>query len=336
MDWIKSFGIDFPDGEFDVLAIGETVVDLISHETTDDLFYAKRFDKFQGGSPANIAMNVAKLAGEAAVVSVVGKDGFGRYIRESMQEIGVNTEYLFVDESRATTVNIISRSAATADSIHIRSADSQLSEATITEEMVQRAKIVHASAFALSNEPARSAVIKALKMAKTANKLVSFDPNYNPIDWPAETAVLDVLANVLAYCHVIKPSLDDAERLFGKGLKPQEYIARYHALGPKIVIFTMGNQGAILSDGINRLFVKAKQIQVVDATGAGDALWAGFIVSLLDRKSLLESVLFGMEIVELGLATVGPIQGEISREAIYKHVEHELIKVTGNEKQYFL
>ncbi len=324
MNWKTLFGIDYPNGEFDVLTIGEAVVDLISLEETEDLFFARQFERFQGGSPTNIAMNISKLAGKAAIVSFIGNDGFGRFLRESLREGGVDDRFLFVDNEKPTSVNIISRTPNTADSIHLRFADYQLSPDMITEEVINSAKVIHASAFALSVEPARSAIEKAFSLAGQANKLISFDPNYNPIDWQGQTNVKEVIFRAFKNVHITKPSLDDARRLFGNGLSPAEYIQQYHQLGPRIVIFTMGEKGIILSDNGKQTLIPARQIKVVDATGAGDAFWAGFLISLLDNRSLLESVLFGREIVELGLSTVGPVQEHFNRKNIYQNVKEEL------------
>lgn len=329
MNWEALFGLNMPTGYFDVLTIGETVVDLISVEETDDLYHARSFERFQGGSPANIALNIAKLQGKAALVSIVGKDGFGRFIRETLYQSGVDVRYLFEDDHNPTTVNIISRTPGTADSIHLRFADYQLSSEHINREMIANTRIVHASTFALSCEPSRTAIEKAFILARELGKLVSLDPNYNQIDWKSDINARDLLTHFFKYVHITKPSLDDAARLFGAGLTPTEYIRLYHSLGPCVVILTMGNKGTILSVNGEQTAIPAREVKVVDATGAGDAFWAGFLAALLDQKSLLECVLFGREIVEMGLSIVGPIQMQLNRELIYYTVEREMEKLSN-------
>jgi sugar/nucleoside kinase (ribokinase family) len=118
---------------------------------------------------------------------------------------------------------------------------------------------------------------------------------------------------------IIKASLDDAHRFFGPGYEPTAYIEMLHELGPQTVVFTMGSkEGALLSqDGrlVGRLPVRP--IKVVDATGAGDAFWAGFLVAMLDGHSLEYCLLFAREIVEMKLTTVDPLPAIIDRDEIY-------------------
>ena len=76
----------------DVLTIGEMVVDLISDEKTDTLSNASTFRRYLGGSPANIAVYVAKLGGRSAVITKLGSDYFGEYVEDQLQHHGVGTE----------------------------------------------------------------------------------------------------------------------------------------------------------------------------------------------------------------------------------------------------
>ena len=81
--------INIPEGDFDVLTIGETLVDFISIEETDWLRNAYTFRKYQGGSPANIAVYVAKLGGQAAVISKLGIGAMGQFLKAELGRAGV-------------------------------------------------------------------------------------------------------------------------------------------------------------------------------------------------------------------------------------------------------
>jgi fructokinase len=129
------------------------------------------------------------------------------------------------------------------------------------------------------------------------------------------------LPELLGYATITKPSLDDASRLFGRNREPEEYIERYHEMGPEIVVFTMGKDGVLLSDGSTKTHIPARPIEVVDATGAGDSFWAGFLVALLDGNSLERCALFAREIVERKLSTVGPLPDTMDREEVYARIE---------------
>jgi fructokinase len=218
----------------------------------------------------------------------------------------------------------VSRTAHTADFEAFRSGDYQLEPKEIEDEALERAKVIHSSTWPLSREPSRSAVERAFQAAQEMGKIISLDPNYSPAIWPDYREASEVIPRMLSYATITKPSLDDASRLLGRGKRPEEYIEHYHEMGPRVVVFTMGSEGMILSDEGRRTHVPAHKIEVVDATGAGDSFWAGFLVAMLDGQPLEKCVLFAREIVERKLQTVGPLPDGIDREAIY-----EKIGVTG-------
>jgi fructokinase len=186
---------------------------------------------------------------------------------------------------------------------------------------VRRAKIVHASTFALSREPCRSAVQKAFRLATEYGKIISLDPNYSFQIWPDRQEGREVLQMMLGYVTVTKPSLDDAKRLLGDGGTPQSYIEAFHDMGPTVVVLTMGAEGVLLSDKGKLTHIPARPVKVVDATGAGDAFWAGYLVALLDGHSLHRCALFAREVVERKLTTVGPLPDAIDRSEVYKLVD---------------
>lgn len=310
-----------PDGELDLLAIGETLVDFISVEESNSLRDAYTFRKYLGGSPANIAINVAKLNGRSAVISKTGSGPMGQFLKAELQKANVRSGYLVMDSRVHTTVVFVSRTKGTPDFEALRESDYNLEPEEIDEKAIEQTRVIHASTFALSREPCRSAVEKAFQLAHEQGKIISLDPNYSPLIWPDQQEAQDVVSRMLAYATITKPSLDDARRLFGDGKPPKSYIEQFHAMGPEVVVFTMGAQGAILSYQGRLTHIPARPISIADATGAGDAFWAGFLIALLDGNPLLRCVLFAREVAELKLTTVGPFQGTIDRYEIYRHID---------------
>jgi fructokinase len=310
-----------PKGDLDLLAFGETLVDFISVEETDWLRNAYTFRKYQGGSPANIAVHVAKLGGEAAVISKLGIGAMGQFLKAELNRVGVVTDFLVMDHRVHTSVIFVSRTARTADFEAFRDGDFRLEPQEISEEAIQRARVVHASTWALSREPCRSAVEFAFKLAQKHGKIICLDPNYSPQIWPDYREAMEVLPRLLSYATITKPSRDDASRLFGRDRTPEDYIAKFHEMGPQTVVFTMGADGVLLSDGSKVTHIPARPIKAVDATGAGDSFWAGFLVALLDGKPLEYCALFAREIVERKLTTVGPLPDTIDRQEIYDLID---------------
>jgi fructokinase len=311
--------MNIPTGDLDLLAIGETLIDFISVEQSQEgLRHASTFKKYLGGSPANIAVNVSRLGGQAAILSKTGIGAFGQFLKAELRYYGVNTDYLVMDHRVHTTVIFVSRSVGTPEFEAFRSGDFKLAPAEVAEEAITRAKVVHASTFALSREPCRSAVSRAFELAHGQGKIVSLDPNYSPQVWPDYQEAQEVVRSMYRYVSITKPSLDDAKRFFGSDYRPEEYVAMFHELGPKIVILTMGKEGSLISqDGKLLGHVPARPIKAVDVTGAGDSFWAGFLVALLDGHSLPRCALFAREVVELKLTNVGPLPSSTDRQELY-------------------
>lgn len=309
---------DIPDGDLDLLAIGEALVDLISVEETDSLATAKQFRKHQGGSPANLCVNLTKLGCRTGLVARVGQDPFGRFLAQELTQIGISTEGLVWDAETHTSIVFVSHTTGTPDFLACRAADFRLAPADIDPDLIRRARIVHSSMWPLSREPARSAVIRAFDIARERGCLISLDPNYSPHIWPDREAAVAVLAGILPRVSIVKPSLDDARRIFGEGQRVEDYIARFHDLGPRIVVFTMGGAGLLLSEQGDITHIPPSAIDVVDATGAGDAFWAGFLMALLDGHSLKTCAYVAREIAELKLTRVGPLPDHVDREAVYR------------------
>ncbi len=308
----------------DVLTVGEMVVDFISDEQTDTLSNATTFRRYLGGSPANIAVYVSKLGGTSAVIAKTGIGAFGKFLKSELQRHGVVTDFLQMDHRTHTTVIFVSSTAATPDFEEFRSGDYLLKPEEVSEEAISRTSVVHASTFALSREPCRSAVMEAFRKAREMGKLVSLDPNYSRRVWPDYKEAQRVIRE--AYCHVdvTKPSADDARRIFGPGYGPEEYVEMFHALGAETVVFTMGEKGNLVSeDGEVTAHVPARPVEVVDATAAGDAFWAGFLTATLDGNPPERSVLFARDVVEQKLRTKGPLPSEIDRAEIYARLDRE-------------
>jgi sugar/nucleoside kinase (ribokinase family) len=306
----------------DVLTIGEMVLDFISDQKTDTLSNASTFRRYLGGSPANIAVYVSKLGGESAVIAKTGIGAFGTFLKSELQRHGVTTEYLSMDHRTHTTVIFVSSTSATPDFEEFRSGDYLLRPEEVSEEAISRTRVVHASTFALSREPCRSAVLWAFRKARQMGKIVSLDPNYSRRIWPDQKEARRVIREAYRYVNMTKPSADDARRVFGPDHEPEQYIQMFHDLGAQTVVFTMGEGGNLISEnGKKMVHVPARPVEVVDATGAGDAFWAGFLTATLDGNTTERSVLFAREIVERKLRTKGSLSADIEREEIYQSLE---------------
>jgi fructokinase len=292
----------------DLLAFGETVVDLISEQDVVSLAEAGHYHRFLGGQATNVALNVVRLGGRAAVVGCVGDDGFGNYLHQQLDQAGINTDTLQVIPQMPTTLVVNARTTMTPDFIIYRGADAYILPHESHLAAIKTSRIVHTSAFALSRDPARTTILRVLKTARQNGCLVSLDPNYHPRIWPDVADLPSVLWEAYQSVHITKPSLDDCQRLFGPNLSAMDYVERFLGWGAEIVALTMGPQGVLLATANgSRVHIKPGDVAVADVTGAGDAFWAGLLTALLDGYPPDEAACVGQMVAEAKIGTVGPV-----------------------------
>ena len=309
----------------DVLAVGESLVDFISHEFRISLRTADRFSRYLGGQPANVAVYVAKLGGRSAVITKVGTDYFGEFVEDQLGRHGVSTEGVYRAPGEPTTSAFVTRTVNVPDFQVNRGADALLSIREVPDELVERARAVHTSAFALSRDPQRLAVRRAMRLGDRLGKVVSLDPNYDPRVWPDREEAWEVLAEVLPYVTVVKPSLEDARRLFDPNMDDdaleEACLSTFHDLGARIVVMTRSGGAVDVSDGTSVERVgPLPNVDVQSVTGARDAFWSALLVAHLDGKDWPTSVRFAHEVAALKLGVEGHVERMIDREAIYRRL----------------
>ncbi len=308
--------------KLDLLAVGETLVDFISHEMAHSLRTAGQFSRYLGGQPANVAVYVAKLGGRSAVITKLGADYFGEYVEDQLQHHGVNTEAVSRTNEAATTNAFVTRTVSIPDFQVNRGADTLLAVRQVDEEMISRARIVHTSAFALSRDPQRLAVRRAMRLGSRLGKIVTLDPNYDPRVWPDKVEAWEVLAEVMPYVTIVKPSLEDARRLFDFNMDEETLeetaLAEFHDLGAKTVILTRsGGMVTVSEDGNVERVGPLPKVQIENVTGARDAFWSALLMAHLDGKDWPEAVRFAHEVASLKLRVEGHVERMIDRESLY-------------------
>ncbi len=301
---------------YDVLCVGEVVIDLISVEPARSLQETTTFRRYLGGAPANVARTVAILGGHSGLVAAVGTDELGAWARTALQRTGVNTDYV-IALPHPTTLILITRHTTTPRFLVYRGADRFLDVTHIPDALFHQARAVHTSAFALSASPLRELVFHAMREARKAHRLVSFDPNYHPQLWanPAEAA--SIIPQAVALAHIVKPSLDDCERLFNIR-DPQECARRFLAWGTQHVYVTAGSAGTWWFEANGaRSHIPARNIPVVDVTGAGDTFWGGLLMAWLDGLSPYEAAQVGQHLAECKLQQLGLLTSPLDRNTLY-------------------
>lgn len=302
-----------------LLSVGELLADLIGNNLTTSLLDTRDFHRYQGGSPANMAANMARLGNPTALVAAVGNDNLGVYLKQKVAEAGVDTQFIATDNDAPSSIVLVSRTKGTPDFIAYRTADCQIKSEHLPDSLLGQTHIFHTTCFALSRQPAQTAIVDAAKRAASVGCQVSIDANYAPSIWPNRQEAQRILANYCAAHAFVKLSEDDAERLYGSPRTQDQIIGDFHQMGAPLVCLTLGGKGSLVSSdyGQQRIQLAAKPIDVVDATGAGDAYWAGFLTAWLDKKTPEQCAQAGANLAIMKLTRQGPLPTGIDRAEIY-------------------
>lgn len=305
--------------KYALLAVGELLADFIGTEITENLSDATNFQRFQGGSPSNLAANMGRLGNQAAIVSCVGNDNLGRYLVEKVRETGVDVSHVAVDDFEPSSIVVVSRTKGTPDFIAYRTADRMIQSKHISDDLLKEVSIFHTTCFALSRNPAQDSIVESASRAAKLGVQLSIDLNYAPQIWPDRTNAHEVVKNYVSNGSLVKMSEDDAERFYGKVVSPQQAITDFHAWGAKLICFTLGAKGSIISTegGKNQFTLPGKEIEVVDATGAGDSYWSGFLTAFLEGHSPEVCAKAGANIATLKLKTLGPLPAKVDKAILY-------------------
>lgn len=296
--------IELQNKDNDILTVGELLIDMISDDY-DDEFSCNTYHKFFGGSPSNIAMNVKKLGIRSLVASAIGKDGLGNFLMKHLQHAGIDTKCV-QQVDYATSMVLVTKSRNNPIPIFYREADYHLTYTVELEEALLNSKILHFSCWPISRMPARTTIEKMIDTAKKNDKLVCFDPNYHPLLWQKGEDGVEYVKSIIGKVDIIKPSEDDAERLFGKDTHENQ-IKKFLDLGAKLVIMTLGKDGAIVSNGAEMIALHSLATEVVDTTGAGDAFWSGFYTAIIKGCSIKEAISLGFAVSAYKLRYTGAV-----------------------------
>tara|TARA_Y100001934_G_scaffold269697_1_gene353500 strand:+ start:368 stop:1306 length:939 start_codon:yes stop_codon:yes gene_type:complete len=297
----------------DILCVGEALIDFIGHQTNVTINDTRDYHRYLGGSPTNVAMNMARLGLKSKMIAAVGDDGFGDYIFERFSEVGVDVSNINRIEKKPTSVIFVSRTKGTPDFIPFREADSCITEAQIPESLLKQAKIYHTTCFALSRKPAQTTILNKAKEAYDSGCKLSIDVNYADEIWESKDEALEIIKAYCKFNPLIKISEDDMLRLFGKKLPHQEIFDFFHNEGVDIICLTLGSNGVILSQKDKELIqLPAIKIDMVmDATGAGDAFWSGFLFAYIKEKPVKECLEVALQLAALKLQNVGRLPDNI-------------------------
>jgi fructokinase len=310
-----------------LVGLGEVVADIYRDESKSEIELP--FTARPGGAPANVTVAAARLGEEAAFAGSVGRDLFGDFILRALEAEGVDTSAVRRCEppTRTSLAFVEIEDDGDRSFTFYRSdpaADELLSPEDVSEELLSGASFVNFGSILLIKDPGRSAIRKAAKLARDLDIPTAFDVNFREHLWPGVEAAREAVDPLFDLSTVVKLSDDELSPLLG--VKDEEDAARtLIERGVSLVLVSLGPEGAFYATREFDGSVPAFEVEVVDATGAGDAFFAAALAHLsgdpghlFDEERVREATLRGSAAGALACTDYGamralPTRNELER-----------------------
>lgn len=258
--------------KYDVTALGELLIDFTENgnsEQGNPLMEAN-----PGGAPCNMLSMIQKLGGTTAFIGKVGKDMFGRQLRQAVESVGIDTRNLMEDEEVHTTLAFVHTFPdGDRDFSFYRNpgADMMLTKEEIQEDLIRNSKVFHFGTLSSTHEGVREATRYAIDVAKEAGCLVSFDPNLRPPLWKTLEDARKEIEYGLSKTDILKISDNEVEFLCGTSDYDEGAKMLIEKYNIPFVCVTLGKDGS-------RAYYKGMRVEVtgfvqkntIETTGAGD------------------------------------------------------------------
>lgn len=268
----------------DVLCLGELLVDWVCTTPGAEIAEAVKFTKAAGGAPANTAVGLARQGISTAFIGRVSRDEFGRWLKSVLKDNNIDVSCTIEDEFAQTRMAYVVTTSTgdrkLADFTRFACADASLTTDDIKEEMFKEASVLHFGSISLIEDPAKSATLKAIKIAKENGCLISYDPNVRLSLWPSQEVCKQTILESLPLADVVKINEVELEFLTGnKALSQAEELRA--TMNIPLLIITLDSRGAYFVTEKHSKIVSGFKIDLIEATGAGDGFNAGVIFGLL-------------------------------------------------------
>lgn len=311
--------------KFDVVALGEMLIDFTENGMSEQGHPI--LEANPGGAPCNVLAMLTQLGKKTAFIGKVGKDQFGNQLKEAVEEVGIDTGNLLMDEEVHTTLAFVhTYPDGDRDFSFYRNpgADMMLRKDEVKEETIKNSKIFHYGTLSSTHEGVREATRYAISVAEKEGLLISFDPNLRPPLWNSLDDAKAEIEYGLNHCHMLKISDNEIEFMTGTDDydKAVEILREKHSI--PLILVTLGKEGsrAYYKDMVVEC-APFLQEKTIETTGAGDTFCASAINYVLehgldnltqeDLKALLTFANAGASLITTrkGALSVMPSQEEV-------------------------
>ncbi|EHB53906.1 5-dehydro-2-deoxygluconokinase [Mycolicibacterium rhodesiae JS60] len=268
---------------FDVLAIGRSGVDIYPLQVGVGLEHVESFGKFLGGSAANVAVAAARLGDQTALISGVGADPFGRYVRAELDRLGVDNRFVNIHPEYPTPVTFCEIFPPDDFPLYFyrkpSAPDLQIDAGELDLAAIRDARLYWSTVTGLSEEPSRSAHFTAWE-ARGRAPLTVLDLDYRPMFWDSPAAASAQVHRALAHVTVAVGNREECEIAVGE-TNPHKAADALLDLGVQLAIVKQGPRGVLGKTKSASVTVPPVDVDVVNGLGAGDSFGGSLCHGLL-------------------------------------------------------
>ncbi len=265
-----------------ILCFGELLIDFLNFNTAEEGgFSLPEFRQYPGGAPANVAAAVGRLGGPARFIGQVGDDRFGRFLKESMENLQVDMQYLRVHKTAHTPLAFVFLDAHGERSFEFlrrESADVLMTEEDLPKAAFEGAGTFHFCSNTLTDEAIARTTEAAITHAREAGALISFDVNLRHNLWPDCNVDPAIIGQFLLLADIVKVSKEEADWIEENGFPLNEWLNIV-----KAVWITDGGGDIRILTREGELNVQPPKVKVVDTNAGGDAFTGGLLHALNGR-----------------------------------------------------
>lgn len=261
----------------DIVTVGEILIDLTYSGRDKGI---PVYTANPGGAPANVAVAAARLGADAAFIGKVGRDYYGDFLRKTLEDNRVDVSGMLTDDTARTTLAVVSvaESGERSFSFYRKNcADTLLDSGEISLAMLGDTRFLHFGSVSLTDEPSRSATLFAAEKAKELGATITYDPNYRANLWDSEAIAIEQMKSVLGFVDILKISDEELPLLTGTDDPAAGTKQLFDAYGIKLILLTLGPDGAYYRRGDETGKADGFKVQVADTNGAGDTFFGAFL-----------------------------------------------------------
>ena len=288
--------------KMDIIPIGRVAIDFNPNEIYMSLEESRTFTKYVGGSPANIAVGMARLGKKVGFIGKVSNDQFGQFVINYFKKENIDTSNIvFAKMGESLGLTFTEIKSPTESSILMYrngTADLSLLPCEVSEEYIKNSKAIIISGTALSASPSRESCITAMEYARKHGTIIIFDIDYRNYSWKYKEEIAAYFSIAARMSDIILGSREEytlMELLVDNGNTDDRVSAdRWLSYYNKIVVIKHGKDGstAYTKDGY-AYRIKPFPVKLLKSFGGGDAYASAFIYGLMEGYSIIEALEFG-------------------------------------------